>query len=507
MKLVFCAPLFFAFLQGAFAATPNDTLVVAFETKPKSVDPRLVGGDANSQYLEELLFLPLVSFDEKGGIKPVLAEKITPDGKAGFKVKIRKGMKFSSGKEISVDDVVATYLHITSPNTNPPSPRKGAFAKLTEVKKVSDSEVVFVLSAPDAAFVTNLNVGILPKEALSAEPDKVYGLGFESGPYVVERNTDTEWALKKNVKYSAAPYGGSEAKLPKVVFKIIGDSNTRYSALIKGDVDLVQNSLDADKVVDIQKKQSGKFDVVTGTSLSTTYLAFNFRDSAMKNKNVRRAIAMGINRDEILKYSLQGLGQKAKSMFPEGNPFSVSVPEIPYNPAEAKKLLAEAGFGSRPLRFSIKVTTQKERITIAKAIAGQLKRIGVTVDVQTLESATFTKHLSEGISQTWIAPWTGFKDGDHLRFVFHSNQVPPEGANRGAFSNAKIDELLDKGVAELSLEKRLPFYAEAQKIVADELPYVFLWHKLNNVVTAKNVKGFKLYADGRYVSLMDVTKD
>lgn len=494
-------------VPAAWAAGTKDTLTVAFETKPKSVDPRLVGGDANSQYLEELLFLPLISFDDRGGLKPVLAESYAPEGKLAFKVKLRKGMKFANGKDITVDDVIATYSYVTSPTSNPPSPRKGAFAKLTSIKKTGANEIVFTLSAPDAAFLTNLNIGILPQEGVKAEPDKVFGQGYESGPFIATKTADDEWILQSNSKYTAAPHGGAKPKLAAVHFKMISDSGTRFSALVKGDVDLIQNSLDADKVVEVQKNYSSKFKVTTGTALSTTYLAFNFRDPVFKKPEVRKAIAMGINRDEILRYSLQGLGIKAKGMFPPGNPFEEkSLEEIGYNPAEAKKLLV-AALGNKPLTMTIKVTTQKERIAVAKAIAGQLKRIGVTAEVQALESSTFSKQLADGLVQTWIAPWTGFKDGDHLRFVFHSKQVPPEGANRGAYSNAKVDELLDKGVEELVLTKRLPHYAEAQKILAVDLPYVYLWHKLNHVVTANNVKGFQLYSDGRYVSLTQVSKE
>lgn len=487
----------------ALAATPKDALYVGFETKPRSVDPRLVGGDANSQYLEELLFLPLISFDDKGGLIPVLAESYAGDGKLGFKVKLRKGIKFANGREISVDDVLATYNYVTSAASTPPSPRKGAFAKLASVKKVSANEILFTLSAPDAAFATNLNIGILPKEAIAAEPDKVTGKGFESGPFVVTKAADDEWVLSRNDAYNAAPHGGAMPKLKEVHFKILTDSGTRYSSLIKGDIDLIQNSLDADKVVEIQKNQSAKFNLTTSTALSTTYLAFNFRDPNLKRPEVRKAIAMGINREEILKFSLQGLGIKAVGMFPPGNAFAdASLQEIPYNPTEAKKLL-----GDKPLSFSIKVTTQKERIAVAKAIAGQLKKIGVTVDVQALESATFSKQLAEGNAQAWLAPWTGFKDGDHLRFVFHSKQMPPDGANRGAYSNAKVDALLEKGLETTDLKTRVPAYLDAQRLLSDDLPYVYLWHKLNHVVAAKNVKGFHLYADGRYVSLTQVSKD
>lgn len=500
--------------QWALAATPADTLVVGFDNKPKSGDPRLIGTDANSQYLEELRFLPLVSFDDAGAVRMVAAEKITADGKLGVKVKIRKGITFANGRPLTADDVVANYqLQMTGRPGLPPSPRKGAFESVKEIKKTASDEVVFVLKEPDAAFVVNLVVGILPKEALAAGPEDLVGKGYESGPYVLEKATDTEWVLAKNPKYAAAPHGGAVPKLPRVVFKIIPDNNTRYAALVKGDLDLVQNTIDADKVMEIRKKEAARFDVTTRTSSSTTFLAFNFKEKAFQNPDVRKAIAKGINRDEILQYVLQGLGSKASSMFPPGLPYHAAIPEIGYDPAGAMALLDKAGLkdpdGKGPqarLKFTLKVPTNKERIAIAKAVAGQLKRVGVDMQIESLEFGTFSKQLSDGLVAAWIAPWTGYKDPDHLRFVFHTDQAPPVGGNRGFYSNKKVDTLLDNARAELDMAKRVPLYAEAQRLLSDDSPYVYLWYKLNHVVTAKNVKGYKLYSDGRYVSLAEVSK-
>jgi peptide/nickel transport system substrate-binding protein len=496
------------------AATPPGTLVVGLDNKPKSGDPRLIGTDANSQYLEELRFLPLVSFDEAGGVRFVVAESVTPDGKLGFKVKIRKGVKFVNGRELDADDVVANYQHqLVGKAGLPPSPRKGAFESVKEVRKTGAHEVVFTLKEPDAAFVVNLVIGLLPKEALNAGPEDLVGKGYESGPFVLEKSTDTEWTLARNGKYTAAPHGGAMPKLERVAFKIIADSNTRYAALVKGDLDLVQNGIDADKIVEVRKKESARFDINTRTSSSTTFLAFNFKQKAFQNPDVRKAIAKGINREEILQYVMQGLGTKATSMFPPGLPYHHPAPDVGYDPAGAMALLDKAGYkdpdGKGPqsrLRFSLKVPTNKERIAIAKAVAGQLKRVGIDAQIESLEFGTFSKQLSDGLVPAWIAPWTGYKDPDHLRYVFHSNQVPPVGGNRGFYSNPKVDALLDAGRAELDMGKRQPTYLEAQRLLSDDSPYVYLWYKLNHVVTAKNVKGYKLYADGRYVSLTETTK-
>jgi peptide/nickel transport system substrate-binding protein len=211
---------------------------------------------------------------------------------------------------------------------------------------------------------------------------------------------------------------------------------------------------------------------------------------------------------------LQGLGAKATSMFPEGLPYHVDLPDLAPDPKLAMELLDKVGLkdpdGKGPMprfSFTLKVTTNKERISVAKALAAQLKRIGIEVRVESLEFGTFNKQLADGLASAWVLSWTGYKDPDHLRYVFESSQTPPVGGNRGRYSNPKVDKLLQMAQMTQQMDKRVPMYTEAQKIMAEDLPYVYLWYKYTNVVLSKAVKGYKVYSDGRYSSLTEVTKN
>ena len=290
-------------------------------------------------------------------------------------------------------------------------------------------------------------------------------------------------------------------------FKIISDSGTRYAALVRGDIDIAQNAIDPDKVSLIQKSKTDTFHILSAPKLSTTYLAFNFRDPIFSNLKVRQAIAYAVDRKSLLQFRLQGQGVLASSMFPPSNYyFDSAIPEIPYNPQRAKSLLKEANL-QEPISFSIKVSnSNKATVEVAKAIAANLKDVGFSPTVEMLENSVFSDQVKRGVAKVWISPWVGFKDPDHLRFVFASNMTPPNGGNRGAFANTQIDELLQEGKEEINPEKRKLIYDQAQKLLAGELPYVYLWHSLNVAIVSKNIEGFKLYADGRYWSLVNVTK-
>jgi peptide/nickel transport system substrate-binding protein len=504
---------------SAFPAEKGEPLTIAFDARPRSVDPRYVSTDANSQYLEPLLFLPLFGFTEESVPQGIVAESFAYTDAKTLLVRIREGIRFASGRHLSADDVVATYNFVLSAQpagSLPPSPRRGTFARVASVSKVGERDVKFELSEPDASLISNLVIGILPKEALVRSPDEVFARqGFESGPFMLDRMTDSEWRLVRNEKFSGAPFGGAFPSAREIVFKILSDNNTRFAALLKGDVDLVQNSLDTDKVAELMKGRSGDFNVQLKTSDSTAFLAFNFKHKLFSDVRVRRAIALAINREEILKFTLQGMGKISNSMFPAGHAFHFDNPKpLNHNLREAELLLDAAGLtdpdgartGQFRAEFSIKVPLNRERIAVAKGIAGQLRKVGLKVKVEVLEFSMFLKHLNEGNMQAWIAPWTGYKDGDHLHFVFHSSRVPPLGANRGTYVNHKLDQLLDKAKSESSLSVRQKLYKQAQEIIADDVPYVFLWHRVGHVVTRKSVAGFKIYPDGRYTSLSSTEK-
>lgn len=401
----------------------KDTLTIAFDSKIQASDPRLIGSDANSQYIENIRFLSIIGFDEQGNLTNVLASEIKPLSNKSWLISLKKGIKFNNGKNIDAYDVEATYNAIMSPPKNfPPSPRKAAFANVSSFKATGDNEIQIELKNPDASFLNNLTIGILPKDAaMTAQANNVDGKGYESGPFVLKKANTTDWIFTRNENYNYS----EKPKMEKLDFKIITDSGTRYAALIRGDIDIAQNSIDPDKITLIQKSKNEEFKVLSAPKLSTTYLAFNFRDPIFSNLKVRQAVSYAIDRKSLLQFRLQGQGILATSMFPPNSYyFDNSIPEIPYNPQRAKTLLKEANVQD-PIHFSIKVSnSNKSTVEIAKAIAANLKDAGFSPAVEMLENSVFLDQVKRGVAKIWISPWVGFKDPDHLRFVFASNMLP-----------------------------------------------------------------------------------
>ncbi len=481
----------------------KNTLTVAFDAKVQSFDPRLIGNDANSQYLEELRFWSLVSFDTMGRLKLRIAQSIQPLSQKSWLIKIEDNLCFANGKTINVDDVLSTYEAILNPKPDfPLSPRRGAFKHIKKIEKRGANGIYIELVEPDASFLNNLIIGILPKEVARNSPPNTMS-GYESGPFQLDSVKNNEIIFKKNIHFC----GNFKPKMNTIKFKIIPDAGTRYAALVKGDVDLVQNGIDPDKIEILKRKYSKRFQVQENLKQAVTYLGFNFRIPTLQKLEVRKAIAYAIDRESLIKYRFHSRENPAEGFFIPGYPFFKEKNTIKFDPKLSKEIMSKSGL-MLPYRISIKVSSSKKaNVEAAKSIAISLSKVGFSARVEPLENTIFQEALKKGNMQIWLAPWLGYKDPDHLRFVFASDMVPPHGGNRGHYSNTKLDKILYDAKETNDFHKRQILYNQAQDIISDDIPYVFLWHGLNTVVSTKNVHDFELYSDGRYTSLEKIYKE
>jgi len=476
---------------------------MAWEAEPRSLDPRYAV-DANSQYLEDLLHCSLINFDRDGQITPGLAESWRWTNSTTLQLNLREHIRFADGSEVRAKDVVATYNHFLKPDTK--ASRRAAFKNLQSAVATSDRIVTMNLASPDASFVANLAVGVLPEAfadgPVITEKTPVGGCG----PFKLVSASSQATVLKPNPHWGFGP----PPSIAGVVIKIVKDENTRYAKLIAGELDLVQNSISRDKLK-VLAKERPDLKVHNRPGLNTTYLGFNVRNSTLSSQLVRRAIAHAIDKEKIIKYVLRGMAVNADTLITASSPFHASGISVPtYDPAQARALLDQAGFpqsGEKPrLTLSYKTTTDQTRIVVAKAIAADLRKVGIATKVETLEWGRFKADVDHGRVELWSLSWVGFKDPDIYRFAFASGSIPPNGGNRGWFSVPALDSLLTAGMMETDLAKRQSIYKDVQSIVSELSPYVFLWHEDVFAVVSDKVSGFELYADGRLSSLARVQK-
>jgi peptide/nickel transport system substrate-binding protein len=184
-----------------------------------------------------------------------------------------------------------------------------------------------------------------------------------------------------------------------------------------------------------------------------------------------------------------------------------------HNPDKAKQLLKDAGLkdpdgdGPTPaITLELKTSNNAEVVGIARIIQAQLAGIGIRVDVRSFEWGTFYGDIKAGNFQMTTMRWIGVTEPDFYYNIFNSNQFPPAGRNRGLYQNEKIDRLTEQGRIVLDPRERKKIYSKIQKIVAQDLPYVSLWHPNNISIVHKRVSGYRQHPMGGFLSFrkMDV---
>jgi peptide/nickel transport system substrate-binding protein len=248
--------------------------------------------------------------------------------------------------------------------------------------------------------------------------------------------------------------------------------------------------------------------------LDYMYLNLNTQDPILRDRRVRQALTYAIDREAIVKYLRRGLARVATGLIPPQSwAYEPGIKQYPYDPARARALLDEAGYpdpdGDGPLprfRLTMKLGVNEEFRAQAAVIQEDLRVVGVELDIQSMEFATLFADVVSGQYQIAQMQWAGgaVVDPDMLRRVFHTDQAPPNGFNRGRYSNPEVDRLLEMAGATADEAVRKEYYSAAQKLIAEDAPYISLWNRINVAVAQPSVRGLRVNATGNFESLREV---
>jgi len=471
---------------------PN-TVVVIIESSPTNLDPR-VGLDAQSERIDELLFDSLVRRDDHFELKPWLAESWDVPDPQTYVFHLHKSVKFHNGQPLTSRDVKWTIDSLLTGKIR--SSKAATYNKIDHIDAPDDATVIIHLKEPTASLLWNLSdgaIGIVPFG--SDENFTKFPIG--SGPFrFVSAQQDKEVIIEHNPNYWAAP-----AHLERVEFKVIPDATTRALELRKHSADIAINSLTADTVLALREDPG--LTVIQAPGTIYAYVALNLRDPILKDVRVRQALAHVIDVQPIIRYLLRNQAQPAYSLLPpEHWAYDGDVNRYPYDPARAQEILDGAGYPAKDgVRFHLvmKSSTDESTRLMAAVFQQQLREVGIVLDIRSYEFATFFSDVTKGAYQMYSMRWIGGnQDPDIFEYVFDSASIPPRRANRSFYSNPRVDELIREGRTTLDQEKRKVIYAEIQRIVAEELPYINLWYLDNVLVHTNRVRGIAMSPAGNY---------
>ncbi len=506
MKKLLSVLLFLMGLHISGCLNQNrDTFTILIEFPIDTLDPRYAVS-AYSIKACRLIYNSLVRIDRDLNVKNDLAEEIYFINPTELYIRIKKGVRFHNGAELTSKDVKYTYDSIRNPEIR--SPYFGMYSRIKEIEIKDLYSLIIRLYSPHSPFISDLVMGIIPEEydkenRLSRHP--VGTNHFKIFRYISEEHIILEKAdesISFPIRYLA--------------FKTIRDDNTRLLSLLNGGGDLIQNA--AAPIIAAEIKDPS-VRVITGQSILYTYMGINLTDPILSNKNVRKAIAYSIDRDSIIKNKFMGMARISSSVLvPEHWAYNKDVMTYEFNPEKAKALLDEAGFkdpdGDGPRkRFSLtyKTSTNKFRIQIAKMICKMLEDIGIEVKLRAYEFGTFFSDIKSGNFQIYTMQWTEPIEPDFYYWLFHSKSIPDEkgnsnGANRGRYRNEEVDRLLDMGRKELDRKKRIQIYKQVQKIIGDELPYINLWHEDNIAIINSKYSNYNIFPNASFEPVADITE-
>jgi peptide/nickel transport system substrate-binding protein len=492
-RLATALTLAFSFLSCS-PKPPSDTLVMVIESSPTNLDPR-VGIDGQSERIDSLIFDYLLSRGDNLDVAPGLAERWEIPAPLTYVFHLHRGVKFHDGRILTSRDVKWTFDSLLTGKLR--SPRAAAYRFVDHIDTPDDYTVIFHLKEPYTPLLWNLSqgaVGIVPY----GSGNEIAGRPVGSGPFkFTSAEVDKEVILERNDEY-----WGERARLARVRFAVVPDATTQALELRKGSADIIINgSFSPDTLMTLQHEPS--LSVVSGHGTRLAYLGFNLRDPILKDVRVRQAIAYALDRRPMIEYLWRGEAQPALSILPPQSwAYNGNVPGYDHDPNKARELLDAAGYPPvNGVRFHITMKTSTDENTrlMVAVIQQQLREVGIALDIRSFEFGTFFADVTRGAFQLYGLRWIGGnEDPDIFEYAFHSAKFPPNGANRGFYSNPGIDALIDRARREVDPKLRKPIYAEVQRILADELPSINLWYLDNVLVHNKRVRNLQLNPAGNY---------
>jgi peptide/nickel transport system substrate-binding protein len=414
---------------------------------------------------------------------------------------LRDDVKWSDGQAFSADDVLFTFNDIVL-KKDLGATGSGNFSAVKNVEALSPTSVRFNLSRPFSALPSYLayNAGILPKHAFEGQADPWKfnefnkGTPVTSGPFKVETYTSGQSVL---LARNDAYFGG-KAYLDKLVFKVVPDANTQIAQALSGELSIMimDNKAAVDRV-----KSASQVRVEPRLLVQYYWLALNQTDSRFQDVRVRQAIDYAIDRQAIITAVEKGYGKIANTaIVPAFSTYYDPSQESKYafNADKAKQLLADAGWQAgpngvlqkdgQPFQFTMDVGQRGVLQPTNELIQQNLKAVGIQADLNSMEWNAYIQKVVVSRDYTATVNWWVYPNDPDVFPYFHSSTAG-KGFNIPGYKDPKLDDILTRVQTETDAAKRKQAVVELQAVMAEALPYVFLWYPQEIDVINANLQG------------------
>jgi peptide/nickel transport system substrate-binding protein len=481
--------------SGSTATTSGDmdsggggVLIAAQGAEPDRFDPHLTSAFASFQVLENV-YDTLVQPGADLQMEPALAESWTvSDDSLTWTFKIREGVTWHNGRAFVAEDVAYSYNRILDPDAG--AANAWRFGSVESVTAVDDATVEIKLNRPTPNLLVSIGgfkgMAIIPQEIVDDGTIDTFPIGtgpfkfvsFSPGDGVELERNDAYWRADEGLPY-----------LDGIKFVAIPDPTVKLTNLQTGEVHWVDSvppeqidSLESNPDVVLERAAGGDYH----------YFALNQNREPFDDVNVRRAIAMAIDREEITIAAQFGAATANQAAIPQGNFwYSDIAPFATSDATQAQQLLSDAGVEDLSIEFLV-TSDFPETVTQAQVISAQLADIGVTVEIRDVDFTTWLADEADGNFDAFMLSWIGNIDPDDFYYAQHHSTG---GFNFQGYANPDVDALLDAARVESDQNARKALYDEAAEMIINDASYIYLYNPDNISAWGPDVSGYSVRGD------------
>jgi ABC-type transport system substrate-binding protein len=452
---------------------------------------------------DKLVFSGLVSLDPHLNLAPDLAEtwEVSPDGTV-YTFRLRRNAKFHNGREVTARDVVYSWERAASPEIKSDTvltylgdivgvreKAAGQAESISGLRVIDDKTLQVTIDAPKPYFLLKLTYAtafIVDRENVERGAEWVRQPNG-TGPYKLKEWKSFEYMLYETNQdfYLGAP------SIPYVLIKLYAGDGVRLFET--GEIDLTGVGLySAQRILDPDEPLHRNLS--TGVNLCTGYVVFDTTQPPFDDLDVRKAFSMTFDRQRYIEVVLRGLALPAIGLFPPGLPgFNYALQGLPYDPTQARQLLAQSKYGGAEGLPEIVYTSSGIGSSVSLSVAALAEmweqELGVRIKIENIEYNYYYEQIFSGnhgqiLSGGWCADYA---DPENFADVlFHSQSAQ----NHGGYSNPELDALLEAARVEQDVTRRIAMYQQAEQMIVNDAPVLFTTHSLSFELVKPYVKGY-----------------
>jgi ABC-type transport system substrate-binding protein len=501
VRIIFIIFLFFTFYSCSARNRLQGYIYYRLNTDPSTLDPALIT-DVTGGSISAKIFNGLIKLDEHLNVMPDIADSWEVfDNTTTFIFHLKRGVKYTNKREVTADDFKYSFKRILSPSGR--SPNSWVLEKISGAKdfmqgRASDISGLEVLDrytlkikldqpySPFLHLLTMTAAYVVPKEEVERLGADFSSHPVGTGPFVLkEWRNNNKITLIRNDRYFA-----EHAKIEGIVYRIIPEDLTAVTEFELGNLDVI--TVPASEYSRYSTSSEWKGYLSSARGLNIYYLGLNCSRPPFDNVALRKAVSCAIDREKILKTFYESRGSLAQGPVPDIlRKWQPPLPH-PYDPLEAKRIIETEGMKDRRVVFYI--TADQEMIDMAEIIQSYLDKAGLKTEIKQLEWSAYKYAINQGKADLyWLSWWADYPDPENFLFpLFHSSNHGASG-NRARYTNRDVDRLIEAGQKAQSTSERDSYYRSAEKIIAEEAPWVFFWHKTDFTLRQPHLKNYKIY--------------